>query len=181
METLARFQFGDLVNILKATKILTDTALPRIQITKFKILILTKVAHYVDCLSHSVMHAHYNNKYWHKQCHTYINAVGVRIGENTAPQIGLNDYALTCTISGTVNRNVTYRWIKDSSTRIWNSTGTNSSILSFASPLKLSDAGNYTCEILIPRESPSLANRVMARAEASWVVTMESKLPLMHG
>jgi hypothetical protein len=98
------------------------------------------------------------------------------MGENTTPQIGLSDYALRCTISGTVNRNATYRWFKDSSTQIWNSTGTSSSILPFSSPLKLSDAGNYTCEVSIARESPSLASSVMAIAEASWIVTMESKL-----
>ena len=110
-------------------------------------------------------------------CHThiYINAVTVQIGENTAPQIGLSDYTLTCSISGIVDRNATYRWIKDSSTQIWNSTGTNSSILSFASPLKLSNAGNYTCEVSIARESPSLASSVMATIEASWAVTIESK------
>ena len=115
-------------------------------------------------------------------CHThiYINAVTVQIGENTAPQIGLSDYTLTCSISGIVDRNATYRWIKDSNTQIWNSTGTNSSILSFASPLKLSDAGNYTCEVSIARESPSLASSVMATIEASWAVTIESKLPVMH-
>ena len=112
--------------------------------------------------------------------HNVINAVAVQIGENTAPQIGLSDYALMCTISGIVNRNVIYRWFKDSSTQMWNSIGTNSSILSFASPLKLSDAGNYTCEVSIARESPSLASSVMATAEASWVVIIESKFPLMH-
>jgi hypothetical protein len=110
----------------------------------------------------------------------YINAVAVQIGENTIPQIGLSDYALTCTISGIINSNATqYRWLKDSSTQIWNSTGTNSSILSFASPLKLSNAGNYTCEVSIARESPSLASSVMVVVETSWIVTMESKL--MHG
>ena len=102
--------------------------------------------------------------------------MGVQIGENTAPQIGLSDYALMCSISGNVNRNVTYRWFKDSSTQIWNSTGTNISVLSFAS-LKLSDAGNYTCEMSIAslRESPSLASSVMAMTEASWIVRIKSK------
>ena len=105
--------------------------------------------------------------------------MAVQIGENTTPQIGLSDYALTCTISGTLNRNATYRWFTDNGTQIWNSVGTNSSILLFSSPLKLSNAGNYTCEVSVARESPSLVSSVMAMAEASWIVTVESKL--VHG
>ena len=105
--------------------------------------------------------------------------MAVQTGENTAPQIGLSDYALTCTISGTLDRNATYRWFKDDSSQIWNSVGTNSSVLSFSSPLKLSNAGNYSCEVSVARESRSLASSVMAMAEASWIVTIESKL--VHG
>ena len=128
-------------------------------------LILSESCHACTLLAHT--------------CHI-SNAVTAQIGENTAPQIGLSDYTLMCSISGIVDRNATYRWIKDSSTQIWNSTGTNNSILSFASPLKLSDAGNYTCEVSIARESPSLASSVIATIEASWTVTIESKLPVIH-
>ena len=101
--------------------------------------------------------------------------MAVQIGETTTPQIGLSDYTLMCTISGALNRNASYQWFKDNGTQMQRFVVTNSSILSFSFPLKLSDAGNYTCEISIARESPGPASSVMAMAEASWVVIMESK------
>ena len=99
--------------------------------------------------------------------------MAVQIRENIAPQIGLSDYTLTCTISGaeTLNTNMTYRWFKDINTPTRNSVGTNTSVLSFSSPLKLSNAGNYTCQVSTVRESQNPAINVMIM----WAVIMESK------
>ena len=77
--------------------------------------------------------------------------VSVRIFDGgTIPAAG-QKYSLNCNVSGTENldptRSITYRWVKinDTQTHI---VGTNSSILSF-SFLRLSDAGNYTCEVTV--------------------------------
>ena len=56
-------------------------------------------------------------------------------------QTGQN-YTLTCTIAGTVNLTYTLQWRRNGAPL--SETG---AILSF-SPLRLSDAGQYTCEVM---------------------------------
>jgi hypothetical protein len=62
--------------------------------------------------------------------------------------IGGHGFSLSCVISGVENLNpiITYNWIKDNST--WILVGSNRSILSFPS-LRLSDAGQYSCQVRI--------------------------------
>ena len=73
--------------------------------------------------------------------------VSVQIGNNivSTPTAGEN-YLLTCTESGAENLNptITYRWIKNNSTLV----GTNSNTL-FFTPLRLTDAATYVCEVII--------------------------------
>ena len=59
--------------------------------------------------------------------------------------LGQNDYTLTCGASGAENLNstITYMWFKNNGTQV--QLGTTSKKLSFF-PLKLSDAGRYTCQ-----------------------------------
>ena len=73
--------------------------------------------------------------------------VPVQISDGgVTPTAGENNYLLMCSVSGAENLNptITYRWIKNSGTQV----GTNSSNLSFT-PLRLSDAANYVCEVTI--------------------------------
>ena len=59
--------------------------------------------------------------------------------------MGQNGYSPTCgvTVTGTENPSITYQWTKDNGTQTIQF-GTNR-VLSF-SPLRLSDAGRYTCQ-----------------------------------
>ena len=59
--------------------------------------------------------------------------------------LGQNGYSLTCdvTIIGTINASISYQWTKNNGTQTIQ-VGTDQ-VLSF-SPLKLSDAGQYTCQ-----------------------------------
>ena len=66
----------------------------------------------------------------------------------STPTAGGN-YLLSCSVSGVENLNptITYRWIKNSSTRSLQ-VGTNSSTLFFIS-LRLTDTAGYICEVTI--------------------------------
>ena len=73
------------------------------------------------------------------------------------PMLGLSNYTLTCrvTIIGNFCPTITYQWMKNNGTAI--QLGTTSNTLSL-SPLRLSDAGQYTCNVTI--SSPSLSSDV---------------------
>ena len=61
--------------------------------------------------------------------------------------LGQSGYSLTCGVAvhGTENYSITYQWTKSNGTQT--QVGTNR-VLSF-SPLRLSDAGQYTCQATI--------------------------------
>jgi hypothetical protein len=48
------------------------------------------------------------------------------------------------TVTGTANPSITYQWTKNNETQV----GTDSQVLSF-SPLRLSDAGRFTCQATV--------------------------------
>ena len=81
--------------------------------------------------------------------------------------VGQTGNTLTCDVSGADNLNstITYQWIRDNgSTQI--SVGTNSNTFS---PLRLSDAGDYTCNI----SSILLDNSVSASNTQSVMIQSE--------
>ena len=99
--------------------------------------------------------------------------------ENAAPPLESKNYTLKCIVSGAMSipRNITYQWFKEvNGSRV--QVGSNASVLSFPQPLKVSNAGHYTCQVSMIRESKS--SRVLARAEASWDVRVQSKLFMIN-
>ena len=63
--------------------------------------------------------------------------------------LGQSGYSLTCDVSvtGAVNTSISYQWIKNNGTHTQVQVGTDR-VLSF-SPLRLSDAGRYTCQATV--------------------------------
>ena len=61
--------------------------------------------------------------------------------------LGQSGYSLTCgvTVTGTANPSITYQWTKNNGTQT--QVGADR-VLSF-SPLRLSDAGRYTCQATV--------------------------------
>jgi hypothetical protein len=61
--------------------------------------------------------------------------------------LGQSGYSLTCNVAvtGTANPSITYQWTKNNGTET--QVGTDR-VLSF-SPLRLSDAGRYTCQATV--------------------------------
>ena len=72
--------------------------------------------------------------------------------------LGQNDYSLTCNVTGAGNLNptITYQWTKNNITQTqMPPAGADPKVLSF-SPLRLSDAGQYTCHATVYVSSPYL-------------------------
>ena len=88
--------------------------------------------------------------------------------------LGQNGYSLTCGVSGAGNLNptITYQWTKNNGTQTQIQVGANSGVLSF-SPLRLSDAGQYTCQATI--SSPYLNDDIITTTD-SGNVTIQSEL-----
>ena len=99
--------------------------------------------------------------------------MAAQISEEIEPQIGLTNYTLTCIVSGAeghYTNSTTFQWFKDvNGTRV--QVGSDTSVLSFSQPLKLSSSGHYTCKVSRVYNSSS----VLANAEASWDVRIHSK------
>ena len=82
-------------------------------------------------------------------------AISVQITASETPMLG-QSYSLTCDVTGTetLNSSITYQWTKNNGTQT--QVGTDR-VLSF-SPLRLSDAGRYTCRATV--SSPYLNNDI---------------------
>ena len=74
-------------------------------------------------------------------------------------------YALICSLSGVENLNpiITYQWIKNNGTQI--QVGTNSNTISF-SPLRLSDAGQYTCQVTVDSQMYGYSEYIHIQSES---------------
>ena len=89
------------------------------------------------------------------------------------PTLGIHNYRLTCRVSGTENLNsiTTYSWTKNSGSG-QTQVGT-SSTLSYT-PLRLSDAASYVCEVTI--SSSYLTGDIMAMNVNPQNVRIQSEL-----
>ena len=87
-------------------------------------------------------------------------SVSVQISDGGAIPTAGENYQLTCSVSGAENLNavIAYRWTKSSGSG-QTQVGTSSSTLSFT-PLRLSDAASYVCEVTI--RSSYLASDITA-------------------
>ena len=72
--------------------------------------------------------------------------ISVQITANGNKMVGQIGYSLTCdvTVTGAENPSITYQWTKHNGTDTQIQVGTDR-VVSF-SPLRLSDAGQYTCQ-----------------------------------
>ena len=66
--------------------------------------------------------------------------------------LGQNGYSLTCGVIGPenliTNASITYQWTKNNNTLTQMQVGADPKVLTF-SPLRLSDAGQYTCQATV--------------------------------
>ena len=103
--------------------------------------------------------------------------MAVSVSGDIAPPMATRNYnnTLNCTVSKakSLQRKIAYQWFKDvTGTRV--QVGSNTSTLLLSHVLKVSNAGHYTCQASMMRESKS--SRVLATAEASWEVRVQSEL-----
>ena len=102
-----------------------------------------------------------------------VPSVSVQITDDgTTPTAGEN-YPLICRVSGVENLNPTimYRWIKNHGSG-QTQVGTSSSTLSFT-PLRLSDAASYVCEVTIA--SSYLSGDIVAMSVNSQDIRIHSE------
>ena len=99
--------------------------------------------------------------------------VSIQISDGGATPTGGQNYQLSCSVSGAENLNPTimYRWIKSSGSG-QTQVGT-SSTLSYT-PLRLSDAASYVCEVTI--SSSYLTGDIMAMNVNPQNVRIQSEL-----
>ena len=83
-------------------------------------------------------------------------AISVQITTSGTQMLGQSGYSLTCGVTGVENLNpsITYQWTKNNGTQTQDRDEYDT-FLTF-SPLRLSDAGRYTCQAMII--SPFLKN-----------------------
>ena len=94
--------------------------------------------------------------------------------DNEADQIIRESYSLTCRVAGAENLHstISYKWTENTGTTNQTQVGTNSNILSF-SPLRLSDAANYTCRAAI---DSSFLSRFSISSTTTYDVKVQSEL-----
>ena len=87
--------------------------------------------------------------------------------------LGQNGYSLACTVSGTnrLNPSIIYQWTKNNGSQ----TQIQVEVLSF-SPLRLSDAGRYTCQATV--SSPYLNENIIMMSSNSHDIMFQSELRL---
>ena len=92
--------------------------------------------------------------------------------DGTTPTAGEN-HLLICRVSGAENLNptITYQWTKDSGSG-QAQVGVSSSTLSFT-PLRLSDAASYVCEVTI--SSSSFSRDIVAMSANTFDVRIQSE------
>ena len=100
------------------------------------------------------------------------------ISDSGSPVLGQTGYTLTCAVIGDENLSptITYQWTRDNGTT-QTQVGTNSNTLSF-SPLSLSDAGRYTCDVTI--SSPYLTGDLVSSASEALSVIPSSTSIVMN-
>jgi hypothetical protein len=106
-------------------------------------------------------------------------AISVLITTSTsgAPvTLGQSNYFLTCIANGTdkLDPTITYRWTKNSGTNVEEITVGDSETqsLTFYDPLRLSDAGQYICQVNV--SSPFLNQNIIV--EGTLDIRLESEL-----
>ena len=87
--------------------------------------------------------------------------------------LGQNGYSHTCNVHGAENLNpsITYQWTKNNGIQTQIQAGADHRVLSF-SPLRLSDAGWYTCQATV--SSPYLSNSIIIMDSQD--ITLQSEL-----
>ena len=91
---------------------------------------------------------------------------------NTPLMVGQTGNTLTCDVSGAeslINPTITYKWARNGETVPDASSGTLT-----LSSLKLSDAGNYACNVTVG--SASLSSDIQASASNMQTLTIGSEL-----
>ena len=96
----------------------------------------------------------------------------MRISDSNSNKTIGESYSLTCSVAGAENLNstISYQWTKNAGTT-QTQVGINFNILSF-SPLRLSDAANYTCRVII--DSSFLSSSISSMT--TYDVEIESEL-----
>ena len=107
-------------------------------------------------------------------------AISVQITTSGDPVAGQSGYSLTCSVKGIAEISIsciTYQWTKNNGThdQIIPGNRANPEVLSF-SPLKTSNAGQYTCQVTI---SSFFFNNDITIMD-SRNVTVQSKLKLSY-
>ena len=109
-------------------------------------------------------------------CHTDLfyfpaPALSLLITASRTPMLG-QSYSLTCHVSGAehLSPSITYQWTKNNGTQTLIRVGDDLEILSFSS-LRLSDAGQYTCQATI--SSPYLNNDITMALQD--IITLQSE------
>jgi hypothetical protein len=89
--------------------------------------------------------------------------ISIQITTSGAPVVGQSGYSLTCGVTGAENLSpsITYQWTKNNGTHTQIQNDAANPRVSF-SPLRLSDAGQYTCQATI--SSPFLSDDITMTA-----------------
>ena len=99
--------------------------------------------------------------------------MSVQITDDGTTPIAGENYLLICRVSGAEDLNpiITYRWTKNSGNG-QTQVGTSSSTLS-VTPLRLSDAASYVCEVTI--SSSSFSRDIVAMSVNTYDVRIQSE------